>query len=130
MATFTEAHDLREKAKRLISRYDRIGHIELDKVLFFWEEETTPKALARFYKFGDSPIRFFTEAEYAIVIYRQNVDYMNPEQITMLLFHELMHHPSYDDKIIDHDVKDFRALLNINVGWADPGAQVPDLLAV
>lgn len=129
MATFSEAEDLKQIAKHLIDRYDRLGHIELDEVLFFWEEETIPKALAKFYKFGDSPIGFFTDALYAVVVYRQNVDYMSPEQITMLIYHELMHHPFTDDKCVDHDVKDFRALLDINVGWADPGAEVPDLLA-
>ncbi len=44
------------------------------------------------------------------------------------VLHEMMHIPALGDKLIDHDVKDFRALLGVDLDWHEPGADVPNVL--
>jgi hypothetical protein len=41
-----------------------------------------------------------------------------------------MHIPLLGQKTIDHDVKDFAALLNLNWNWTKRGAEVPDILEI
>lgn len=115
-------------ARRIISTRPEVAHVEADDVLFLWERETEPKALARTYRLADHPIGLFTLARFAIVVYSQNTDYMSVNQLALLLLHELMHIPESGDKLVDHDVKDFGSILRIDLGWSSPGREVPDIL--
>ena len=46
------------------------------------------------------------------------------------MWHELKHIPLLGDKLIDHDVKDFAAVLRAaGIDWNIPGENVPDILA-
>lgn len=128
MAIYEAAPDLKETARLLAAKYDQVCHVEVNEVLFLRELETSPRALAKCYSFGDSPICFFTDVPFAIVVYDSKTDYMSPEQLTMLVLHEMMHIPTTGAKLVDHDVEDFHALLSINLDWAKKGAEVPDLL--
>jgi predicted metallopeptidase len=128
MPTYEEAPDLKATAAQLVEVIDQIAHVEVDDVLFLREMETHPKALAKCYRFNDHPICHFTDKQYAIVVYESNVDHMTTEQMQLLLVHEMMHIPESGDKLIDHDVKDFRAILGFGLDWAEPGAEVPNLL--
>lgn len=130
MPTFEEAPDLQEIARQLVDKVDNVAHVDVDEVLFLREHEATGKFLAKCYKFGDHPIGFFTDKHYAIVVYWAKCDYMTREQLTLLLCHEMMHIPQYGDKLVDHDVKDFRAILGVSLDWHEPGAEIPDILAV
>ena len=129
MPAFEEATDLQEIATRLVAAVENVDHVDVSEIMFLREFETKPKALAKCYKFGDHPIRFFTDKKYCIVFYWACCDYMTSEQITFLVLHELMHIPSKDDKMVDHDVQDFRAILGINLDWQEPGTEVPDILS-
>jgi predicted metallopeptidase len=122
-----EAPDLKKVAKKLVSTFDAIGHVEVEKILFLREMLFRPKALARCYSFGEHPIGFYTDKQFAIVFYHMNCDYMTKQQSTILLLHELRH-IGRNGKLIDHDVQDFRALLGINIDWAAEGAKLPDIL--
>jgi predicted metallopeptidase len=125
---FEEAVDLQKIAKKLIAGVENVDHVDIDEVLFLREFETKPKHLAKCYKLGDHPIGFFTDKKYCIVFYWACCDYMSAAQMTVLVLHELMHIPSKDDKLIDHDVQDFRAILGIDLDWSEPGTEVPDIL--
>jgi predicted metallopeptidase len=129
MPAYEEAPDLKCVASQLVDAIDQIAHIEVDDVLFMRETETTPKFLAKCYRFNDHPICFFTDKAFAIVVYQSNVDHMTQEQMQLLLLHEMMHIPATGERLVDHDVKDFRAILEFGLDWHEPGAKVPDLLS-
>ena len=128
MAMWQEALDLAGLAARVIAVRPEVSHVELDEVLFAWELETSPKAIARCYKLDNHPIGLFTDKRWAVVFYRQNMDYMSAKQLAILMLHELMHIPELGDKLVDHDVKDFRSVLGIDLDWANPGREVMDIL--
>ena len=106
-----------------------VAHVEVDDILFLRELETKPGGtLARTYRLVDHPIGFYITARFAIVVYDQNTDYMSANQLAILVLHELMHIPELGDKLVDHDVKDFRSVLGIDLDWARPGQEVMDIL--
>jgi len=67
------------------------------------------------------------EYDFQIVVYEPNCQGMTEEQMEILIFHELMHIgvvPQEDDSvkyvINDHDVQDFRAILDrFGLDWAE-----------
>jgi predicted metallopeptidase len=128
MAEWKEAPDLTELAERVIACRDEVAHVEADRVFFLWECETKPKALARCYRLIDHPIGLFTDKPFAVVFYQQVCDVMTEAQLALLMLHELMHIPPIGDKLVDHDVKDFRAVLGIDRDWTEPGREVPNIL--
>ena len=128
VTTFAEAPDIREVAKRLIAQVDEVSHVDLGEVLFFRELETSPPALAACFNLQKHPIRFFTAAKFAIVLYWMRCDYMTFNQLVMLVYHEMLHIPVLGKKLVDHDVQDFRAVLRVDLDWAQPGREVPLLL--
>jgi predicted metallopeptidase len=132
VAEFKEANDLLEISRKIINVKEEVSHIEIERILFLWELETKPGSgsiKARTYKFGDHPIGFFTELPFGIIVYEMNTDYFNENQIKILMFHELLHIPKREtDKLIDHDVKDFRRILGIDLDWNESGRNVPDIL--
>ncbi|CAK0767425.1 PhageMetallopep domain-containing protein [Gammaproteobacteria bacterium] len=128
MITIQEDEDLRELASQIIARREDVAHVELDQVLFFLDLASTPKASARCYSFAEHPIKFFTRARFAIVVYDYRTDYFTPEQMAILIYHELKHIPKRGTKLVDHNVKDFSEVLRIALDWAEPGAVVPDIL--
>ena len=130
MVEFRESQELYDIALKLVTRIDRVSHIDVKEVLFLDEIETTPKALARCYALQDLPIQFFTDKKYCVVVYRANTDSLSPQQLVLLVLHELMHIPMEGRRVIDHDVKDFVALLNLNRNWSKPGVEVPDILEI
>lgn len=128
MALFEDAPDYAEIARRLINHVGHVAHVDLDDIMFLRElQETGGKALAKCYKFGDHPIGYFTDKHYAIVVYHAKCDYMTDAQIALLLCHEMMHIPATGDKLVDHDVKDFRAILGVSLDWHTDGAEIPDI---
>ena len=40
----------------------------------------------------------------------------------------MMHIPIIGNRMIDHNVKDFRSVIDIDLDWASPGTNVPDIL--
>ena len=128
MAIWEEAPDIKELAAKIITTVDNVAHVDIDQVLFLRELETKPSALARCYRLKDHPIGFFTDKRFVIVLYWQQCDYMTSSQLTLLVLHELMHIPPIGDSLIQHTVKDFRSILKIDLDWAEPGREVPDIL--
>ncbi|MGE5584068.1 MAG: putative metallopeptidase [Bacillota bacterium] len=128
MAVWQEAPDLAELAVRVIAKRPEVAHVDPDEVLFLWELETTPTALARCYRLTGHPIGFFTHKPWAVVFYKQNMDYMSSRQRALVMLHELMHIPERGDRLVDHTVKDFATLLGIDLHWSAPGREVPDIL--
>lgn len=128
MPEYEQAADLQEIAQGLVRRIENIEHVDVNEVLFLREHETRPKALAKCFKFGNHPVAFFTDKKYCIVVYQANCDYLSREQLIVLVLHEMMHIPAYGNKLIDHDVQDFRAILGVDIDWTEPGKEIPDLL--
>ncbi len=65
-------------------------------------------------------------ADFTITVFEPNVEKLNPRQIKIVLFHELMHvgidcpggNETY--RIIPHDLEDFRAVIErFGVDWSD-----------
>lgn len=128
MALWTESMKLRELAARVIAARDEVAHVEVDQVLFLEEYETKPRALARCYRFKDHPIGLYCERPWGIVFYMANCDYMSEEQLALLMFHELLHIPALGDKLVHHNVQDFREVLGLDLDWAQPGQEVPNII--
>lgn len=128
MALWEEAPDLRELALKVIAAREEVSHVEIDQVLFLRELETKPPAVARCYRFINHPIGFFTEKPWGIVFYWMNCDYMSPTQLALLMFHELLHIPEKGDKLVQHNIQDFREVLGVELDWTEPGREVPDIL--
>ena len=125
---FEEAPDIRKMAERLVRGVQAVAHVDLSDVLILKELETKPKYLAKCFKFGDHPVGFYTDKKYAIVVYWQVCDYMSRAQLAVLVLHELMHIPERGDRLVDHNVQDFRSILGIDLDWSEPGKELPDLL--
>jgi hypothetical protein len=128
MAEWEDAPDLLALARRVIEKREEVMHVDTEDVLFLWELETKPRALAMTYSFRDYPIGFFTPKRFGIVFFRQNCDYMTDRQLALLMFHELMHIPPVGNKLVRHNVQDFITILRIDLDWANPGREVPDIL--
>lgn len=131
MAEWQAAQDLEEIARKLIAKFESVSHIELGEVLFLRELELKPPSkLAACYIFNDDPITYLTDKKYCIVVYDQNTDCMSPTQTAWLILHELKHIPALGKAAKPHNVEDFRSVLTAaGIGWADQGAEVPDLFA-
>ena len=125
---YEEAPDLEAIAEQLKTKFVSFQHIDMEDVLFLWENVAMPKASARCYKLDDHPIGFFTPKIYAIVVYRQKTDYMSHNQLVLLVAHELKHIGLKGGRLRDHNVKDFRSILGIDLDWHAPGADIPNIL--
>lgn len=72
--------------------------------------------------------KWMREVDFQIVVYEPNCAHMTDEQLEILLWHELMHigvtvneDGSVDYGIKDHDVQDFRVILELyGVDWDKP----------
>lgn len=128
MAEWKRAYDLQELASRIITARPEVDHIDVDEVLFLREHEMKPKALARTYRLSEHPIGLYTTKRFAIVFYWQNCDYMTTQQLALLMLHELLHIPAIGDRLVKHDVQDFRTVLGVDLDWAMPDQEVPDIL--
>lgn len=125
---FEESESLKEIAIQLIKKQERVAHVEADNVLFLVNFGDKPNAAARCYSLSSHPIQFFTDKEFCIVVYNENTDYMSDEQMAILVMHELMHIPLIGTKLIEHNVKDFKQILEVDLNWCKPGVAVPDIL--
>lgn len=123
-----ESEKLRVVASKLILKFERVGHIELKKCLFLVNFTEAPKALARCYSLNTHPIKFFTDKDFCIIVYDQKTDWMTDRQMAILLLHELMHIPYFGFKLIDHNIKDFSSILDIDLEWSKKGREAPDIL--
>lgn len=86
--------------------------------------------MARCYCLKDHPIGFYTPHRFAIVFYRQHMDWMSDRQQAILMWHELKHIPEKGDKLVQHDVQDFHTILReAGLYWGNPDGEVPDILA-
>jgi predicted metallopeptidase len=125
--------EYKELAFKIIQRFsEELGHIELDNVIFIEDIINAPKnTAARTYYFGCHPIEAFTDAKYAIVMYKNNIEYMSENQIKIVLYHELLHIPSKGEKatLIPHDIMDFHKVLSkFGIDWNDENKKVIDIL--
>ena len=129
MSLYVESKKMHATAARLIKIQDSVAHIDISEVLFLEELETKPKAHAKCFRLVEHPIGFFTDKKYCIVVYLQNCDWMSDDQRAILLWHEMLHIPPVGTKLIDHDVKDFRMILGVDLDWSEPGCKVPNVLS-
>lgn len=126
---FQKAPELEIIARKLVLKFDRLAHVEVDKILFLSDIVGRPKGIgARCYSVDCHPMQFFTNHEYVIVFYEMNIDYMTEAQRIMLLYHEMRHIGRGARKLVDHNVKDFYDILRVDVSWAHEGVEVPNLL--
>jgi len=129
VAEWEESEYMQEMAALIIVSREEVAHIDIDEVLFLFERETKPQALARCYSLNQHPIGLFTEKKFCIVFYWRNMDYMSEQQKKLLMFHELLHIPPLGNKLIHHNVQDFREVLGVDLDWQEAGREVPDICA-
>jgi predicted metallopeptidase len=132
MPTWEKADDLKELAINVINARPEVGHVDAERVLFLWEiQEIKGSALGRCYSLAGHPIKFYTNHAFAIVFYQAKTEALSPQQLALLMLHELLHIPALGDKLVDHDMKDFYQVITaagVDFSWAEPGANVPDIL--
>lgn len=126
--TWEDAPDLKEMAARIIEKREEVRHVDIEEVLFLRELDTKPPAVARCWRLVGHPIGALTKARFAITIYWQWCDALSENQLKILLLHEMMHIPPVGDKLVQHNVQDFREILGIDLDWSTPGREVLDIL--
>lgn len=71
--------------------------------------------------------------DFMITVFEPNVERFTPEQIRILILHELLHVGIERDgneetyRIIPHDIEDFREIINrYGIGWADTAGKTEE----
>ena len=129
--------------KRLIrEEYKQIGEDliltapELDKIresgvnIVFLGSDYEKKSQGRVVFGGCEKIpgkyRWAIDYDMAIIVYEPNVERFTPDQLRILILHELMHIGVNEDGneetyfIVPHDVEDFRSIIdNYGIDWSD-----------
>lgn len=120
-------------AKRLIRNHPsladlkdsgaRIAYLESDE-----EKAAKGKTVCADCNLVSKKYKWCCDYDFFIVVYEPNITDFTPEQIEILLLHELMHCGiSFDGKeptyyIVPHDVEDFREILDTyGIDWARQG---------
>jgi predicted metallopeptidase len=122
------SNEFKEIAEKLIDKYpNAFGHIELDKVLILSETEKSPKKYADIRRIG-FPYSFLTAYKFIIIIYEPKLLGLTDAQKIMVCYHELLHIDSDFDKLLKHNIEDFRELISkYGVNWEiDPN--LPNIL--
>lgn len=128
---FIIAEDLEQMARKIIKAFERVGHVDINKVMFLRDRtEFRGKVLAKCMKLVGKPIQFFTDKEWCIIIYENRTDYMTENQMKVLVLHELMHIPMIGDRVIEHTIQDFREMMKIDIDWSQNNAKIPDILTL
>lgn len=137
---------LHQRAEALVNEYmDRVGHVDLRRVVFARVEGKKTEWLGRCYKikpphgllpkyaayllnkFGvsvpaDGELSDYLEVEYIIALNQDNISLIpnnRNEVIDIIILHELMHVDYEMGKLVKHDSEDFKWILKeFGVDWA------------
>jgi predicted metallopeptidase len=124
---------LRTLADRIIRAYpEHFDHIELDRVYFCTEVNGKPSgANAVCHKLNkltsDLLIHVGAEYDFIIAFFSDAVDGKSEKWFQILMFHELLH-IGPDGKLVDHDIEEFVAVLDIAGHRWQSDKNLPDII--
>jgi hypothetical protein len=130
--------NMREIAERLIEAYpDELGHINPDLVLFYHErsyKKDPGGAAARCRKLPGIVRQALADAgkpvHWIIEFYSFCTQEKGPKWLQLLMYHELKH-IGWDDRIIEHDIMEFVAVLaRGGIDWYNTSeSDLPDIVS-
>lgn len=119
--------------KKLIEKFEEIGHIKPDRILFIEDTEWEPKEgikrpwQARISR-ANKQLSSMTGYWYVIETRRYFTDNMSKEQVIALIYHELRHIDS-DGELIEHDVEEWsNVIATLGADWSSRRSKIVDIL--
>lgn len=120
-------------AAKLIEKFDEIGHIRPERILFIEDTEWQPKEgtkrpwQAKVCK-ANKQLSAMTGYWYVIETRRYFTDLMSKEQVVALIYHELRHIDT-DGELIKHDVEEWSNIVaTLGANWSSRRSQIIDIL--
>lgn len=119
------APELKAIAEQLISYFGKdLGFLGIAEIVYLWKRKggkSNGKNKLGFCKKPSGELKFFSEADFLIVLGADNCAGLNRYQITALIYHELKH-AGYDEEkgkfeIINHDFEGFGREVEIFGDW-------------
>lgn len=125
-------------AEALTKKYDEIGHVKVNEILFIDNTTGTGTTLdkrknAQIGKIPGKWREILTQMTgrnfyYFMELYKHNIFEMSREQITTLIYHELRH-IDIDGDLRHHDIEEWAEVAErLGVEWMNPHRAIPDLL--
>ena len=133
-AKFRRRDDLRELAARLVKRFPgRLGQVYPTQIAFLVNTEDRPvnrgrTALAKTFRLS-ARYEFLTGYTHVIEFYKQHIGHLTNNQLTVLLYHELLH-IGEEGKLQGHDVEEFGEIVDTfgRQAFEHERDDVPDIL--
>jgi len=122
------ADEYKDIAQRLINKYPQnFGNFDINKILFLKETSKSPKKYAETRKVTP-PYTFMTSVKFIITVYEPCIVSMNDAQLHLLMLHELMHIDEDFEKLVKHDLEDFKVIISKYGATWDIDPNLPDIL--
>lgn len=105
------APDVRTLALRVQERVGTFEHVDMDRVLCIRKRGGSAKKIASVRGLRGE-LAMLGDYVYILVVVQDNFDLLSPVAKERVIEHELYHIPlEFDGKLVDHNVKDFRAMI-------------------
>ena len=105
-------NEYKDIAQKIINKYPQnFGNFDINKIMFLRETSKSPNKYAETRKVT-SPYNFITSVKFIITIYEPCICQMTDAQLHLLILHELMHIDEDFDKLVKHDLEDFKVLVS------------------
>ena len=115
-AKFRRRDDLRDLSALLVKRYPgRLGNVFPTQIAFLVNTEDKPvnkgrAALAKTFRLS-ARYEYLTGYTHVVEFYSQNTEHLTNRQLTLLLYHELLH-IGEEGKLQGHDVEEFGEIVD------------------
>ena len=115
-ARYRLREDLQELAARLVKHYPgRLGTVFPTDIVFVVDEESKPKSKGKSVYARTQRMsalnQFLTGYTHVIVFFASNIEHLTNRQLTLLLYHELLH-IGEEGKLQGHDVEEFGEIVD------------------
>jgi len=112
---FWKADDIEAIAEKLIEERTELDHIEvagwqIDYLYSDWERKVNGNPILADIRKVTGIMKHYCDYDFIITVYEPNIMDFPEEKLPIVVFHELLHIGT-DGKLIDHDIKDFRLIL-------------------
>lgn len=108
---YSLAEDVRAIAVQVREDKGIFEHVSLERVLFLRKSGGSQKKIA-WVRGIRGEISMLSDKVYILTVVSDNFDNLTPEGKSRVIEHELLHIPlEFDGKLLDHDIKDFRAMI-------------------
>ena len=125
---YEQAEDIKQIAEKLINKFpNNFSMFDADQILFLLETTKSPKKYADVKKVTP-PYTYITNVKFIITVYEKNILEFSDAQLHALILHELMHIDENFDKIVKHDLEDFRVIVDLFGSNWDTNPDIKDIL--